>query len=161
MPPQNHINLTLLIIAMLLIATVSGIGVYLWQQNTQTKICENQRLEKITAIKNIIPAGQYATMTEYVDSSENNHGSQPPKDFVRIEYKYDKLFKGLPLDVKTSGASAPVYVYARPDWETYDVQAIQVFYLKFINPMYSLENPKISKPEYWSGPLYGKLKLLF
>ncbi len=158
---QKSISMPTFFLAIFLSATVSGVSVYFWQQNTREKMGKDQKVSIISEVENETKTGQNATMAEYVDAaqnnlSRNNYGAAPPKNFVRLAG-----WKGLPLNVKTKGASAPVYVYAQSDWETYGVQDVQPFYLKCMNPMFAWEGPKTAKQEYWAGPFYGKLKLLF
>lgn len=124
-----------------LTAAISGGSVYLLLQNKQSAAVVNKT--------NIV---EYDSMSEYVDEVAKTN-LIPAFDMVRVE------INGTPRNVSTTGASAPVYVYAQPNWENQNPKNIQIFYLQFVNPMFDSKNPKVAQ-EFWAGPFYGKLKQL-
>ena len=136
----------------LFVIILSG-GLFFWYKQQYKKVDFNKIQKLVDKTKTI----RHETMGGYIDDLQKDDLKKDrscPENFVQLK------IKNVPINVRTTEASAPVYVYALPDWDKKGSENVQEFCLEFINPMFSLEDSQKTSPEYWSGPFYGKLKIL-
>ncbi|PIR94000.1 hypothetical protein COT97_03620 [Candidatus Falkowbacteria bacterium CG10_big_fil_rev_8_21_14_0_10_39_11] len=141
MAKQKNFGIATLIVSIIIAAIIAGVAVYFFLEYKQPIIKETK-----------LP--KYQTIEEYILKGTEEIGHTVPKDLVRVE------IDGIPVNIAPSHASAPISIYTLANWENTAETETDIFYLKFDNPMYSLEEPNVARHEFWSGPFSGNLQLL-
>ncbi|MBP9718235.1 hypothetical protein KBD59_02985 [Candidatus Gracilibacteria bacterium] len=158
------------VVTIILTALIAGGGVYFWQQqktgeptNTVTQTQQPESLAQPTVVASQKASPQYSSMDTYVDlvvnpSTNNQYKTSKPSEFQRAKFGDT----GGEINVAPDGASTSVYVLAKKNWDTGNMEDVQTFYLEVSGPSPCWSKPDCTEPNTvdFYGPFEGKLQRL-